>query len=324
MEVSGHHWDSGSHIGGRAQALPLLEPPTMSHYPPQAYGVFQPQYPAYDGQNHYPSQYPAQGAHVAAYPAYPHVQARLTSPPPEPHTAPDVPAVNSELASHAIERLASAELSRAGFDSAEPAALRRLELEVAACPSASLALLIRKLTGGRCLQVVEELYKSAHEYANLANRAGPVAKDVLLASQDWGMETNVLHRFAVKAKKKNNRTCTVRFSSATGIEATYKLCPPWSCISHPPDRRRQSCCRLTMKTLSLSSPSRYGSYHGTIAIFPHYLPNTHISGRLYVDIMSFTMPTCSLQPPFSLHYPRRPLYLRWRRSSRTQDWSKNR
>ncbi|KAI0728795.1 hypothetical protein C8Q72DRAFT_795098 [Fomitopsis betulina] len=177
----------------------------MSHYPPQAYGVFQPQYPAYDGQNHYPSQYPAQGAHVAAYPAYPPVQARLTSPPPEPHTAPDVPAVNSELASHAIERLASAELSRAGFDSAEPAALRRLELEVAACPSASLALLIRKLTGGRCLQVVEELYKSAHEYANLANRAGPVAKDVLLASQDWGMETNVLHRFAVKAKKKNNR-----------------------------------------------------------------------------------------------------------------------
>lgn len=112
----------------------------MSHYPPQAYGVFQPQYPAYNGQNHYPSQYPAQGAAVAAYPAYPPVQAKPPSPPPEPHTAPDVPAVNSELASHALERLVSAELSRAGFDSAETAALQRLELEVAACPSATLAL----------------------------------------------------------------------------------------------------------------------------------------------------------------------------------------
>ena len=112
----------------------------MSHYPPQAYGTFQPQYPPYTGSNHYPSQYPAQGAAVAAYPAYPPAQVKLPSPPPEPHTAPDVPAVNSELASHALERLVSAELSRAGFDSAEPAALKRLELEVTACPSATLAL----------------------------------------------------------------------------------------------------------------------------------------------------------------------------------------
>ena len=77
---------------------------------------------------------------MAAYPAYAPAQVKPPSPPPEPHTAPDVPAVSSELASHALERLVSAELSHAGFDSAEPAALRRLELEVIACSFATLAL----------------------------------------------------------------------------------------------------------------------------------------------------------------------------------------
>ncbi|TFY65109.1 hypothetical protein EVJ58_g2172 [Rhodofomes roseus] len=158
----------------------------MSHYPPQAYGAFQPQYPAYTGQNHYPSQYPTQATPAATYPAYP---PKPPTPPPEPHSAPALPAVTSDLASHALKRLASAELSRAGFDSAESVALQRLELEVIA--------------------FVERLYKSAHEYADLANRAGPVAKDVLLATEEWGLQTNALHRLAVKSKKRDRRAASM-------------------------------------------------------------------------------------------------------------------
>jgi len=126
---------------------------------------------------------------VATYPAYPAVQTKPPSPPPEPHSAPEISAVTSEFAAHALERLASAELSRVGFESAELATLQRLELEVIA--------------------FVEKLYKSAHEYANLANRAGPVAQDVLLASEEWGLQTNALHRFVVKAKKRDRRAASM-------------------------------------------------------------------------------------------------------------------
>ncbi|KAH9938456.1 uncharacterized protein B0H18DRAFT_1112612 [Fomitopsis serialis] len=156
----------------------------MSHYSPQAYGVFQPQYPAYTGQNHYPTQYPTQGT-LWPHTCIPCCTNETAIPASAPLSAPEIPAVTSEFASHALERLASAELSRVGFDSAEPAALQRLELEVIA--------------------FVEKLYKSTHEYANLANRAGPVAQDVLLASEEWGLQTNALHRFAMKAKKRDRR-----------------------------------------------------------------------------------------------------------------------
>ncbi|KZT72658.1 hypothetical protein DAEQUDRAFT_762928 [Daedalea quercina L-15889] len=174
----------------------------MSHYPPQAYSSSQPQHPAYTGQNYYPSQYPSQGTPVAAYPVYP---PKAPSPPPEPHTAPEVPAVSSELASHAVGRLVSAELSRAGFDSAEPVALRRLEAEVVA--------------------FVEKLYKSAHEYANLANRAGPIAKDVMLASEEWGLETNALHRFAIQARKKRRHGSSMELLPPPSRSPSPELLP---------------------------------------------------------------------------------------------------
>ncbi|OCH93549.1 hypothetical protein OBBRIDRAFT_790074 [Obba rivulosa] len=150
----------------------------MSYYPSQTYGSYQTPYGAYPGANHYPSQYPQ--VPPGGYPVY---QTKPpTPPPPEPHPAPDLPAVTSEVASHTLQRLLSVELRDAGFESAQPDALRRLELEIVA--------------------LVEQLYKRAHEYANLANRAAPIAKDLMMASGEYGLETKELHHIAEKAKSR--------------------------------------------------------------------------------------------------------------------------
>ncbi|KAH9942555.1 hypothetical protein B0H21DRAFT_523274 [Amylocystis lapponica] len=155
----------------------------MSYYQSPAYGSYQTSYAPYQNQSHYPGQYSPQGT-PAGYPVYPQGQTKppSTPPPPEAHPAPELSAVTSELASHAIQRLLSAELSTAGYDSAEPAALRRLELEVVA--------------------LVEQLYQSAHDYANLANRAGPIAKDLLLASAAYGLQSKELRRIAIESAKR--------------------------------------------------------------------------------------------------------------------------
>lgn len=139
---------------------------------------------------------------VPGYPGYPPPGAiKQGSPPPEPPTpvVPIVPAVNPELASRAMQRLLSVELRDIGFDAAEPAALKRLELDVAAC--SFLSRLIRTSRSSDLYVfgvhlVVERLYQQAHEFANLANRAGPIAKDILLASQECGLQTKELRELA--------------------------------------------------------------------------------------------------------------------------------
>ncbi|KAK0191238.1 hypothetical protein F5146DRAFT_1138027 [Armillaria mellea] len=99
----------------------------------------------------YSSAYPAYYPYTAAA-AAPQLQPEPSPPSPVP------PAVSPAAASEATQRIVSAELKRAGFDAAEPAAVIRLEHEVVA--------------------IVEALYHRAHEYANLANRAGAVATDL--------------------------------------------------------------------------------------------------------------------------------------------------
>ncbi|KAI0370204.1 hypothetical protein BV20DRAFT_966828 [Pilatotrama ljubarskyi] len=98
-----------------------------------------------------------------------------------PRSAPELPGVSPQLASHAMQRLISSELRDAGFESADAAAVRRLELEVAA--------------------FVQELYERAHEYANLAHRANPIAKDLLAASDDYGLESSTMLHFTKKSRK---------------------------------------------------------------------------------------------------------------------------
>ena len=63
------------------------------------------------------------------------------------------------------------------------------------------------LTRRACCLVIERLYEQAHEYANLANRAGPIATDLLRASVDRGMQTKDLHKLgrAKSSKKKKTR-----------------------------------------------------------------------------------------------------------------------
>jgi hypothetical protein len=43
-------------------------------------------------------------------------------------------------------------------------------------------------------QVVQRLYLRAHEYANLANRAGPIPTDLRLACEDQDMSAKDLHK----------------------------------------------------------------------------------------------------------------------------------
>ncbi|KAH9943121.1 uncharacterized protein BXZ73DRAFT_97176 [Epithele typhae] len=170
-------------------ATPLPLPPTTPlrmahHYPPhtQAQTQTQPQatqavasgFPAFPA-----GSYPYGTGFYHNYPAgYTFDSGAHTQPP----TAPEIPGVTAQLASHALGRLISTEMRDAGFESAELRAVRRLELEVAA--------------------LVQQLYERAHEYANLANRAKPVVTDVLCASDDFNLEAVEIYRLSKKSRKR--------------------------------------------------------------------------------------------------------------------------
>jgi len=138
-------------------------------------------YPPPDPSRHYQSHYgpPAAQHHSVQLPKPPSVPHRLPPPPP------DFASVTPQIASQTVQRLISSQLRDAGYEAAQPQALRRLEIEVAA--------------------FVELLYGRAHEYANLANRAGPIATDLLLASEGCGMQTRDLHKLGAKSSKKRKR-----------------------------------------------------------------------------------------------------------------------
>lgn len=105
---------------------------SATYYPPsssQSYGSYQAPYPNHPTQNQYSAQFAAQSGQ-SPYPGY-----QPSSPAPEPISAPDIPAVTSEIGSQIIQRLISSELHQAGFDAAQPTAVLRLEQEVVTCPS---------------------------------------------------------------------------------------------------------------------------------------------------------------------------------------------
>lgn len=57
--------------------------------------------------------------------------------------------------------------------------------------------------------VVTRLYEQAHEYANLANRAGPIPTDLALACQDNGLATTDLRRIALgKSRRRRHGMCS--------------------------------------------------------------------------------------------------------------------
>ena len=168
------------------------------HYPPHAQAQPQGQptahgYPVY-----------AAGHSAAFYVGYPGVAGYPFDPnavgaPKHVPTAPEIPGVSPQLASHAIQRLISFEMRDAGFETAEAGAVRRLELEVVSCELCCSSVPHPFPHGGL---VVQQLYERAHEYANLANRASPVVTDVLAASDDYNLEASEILRLTRKSKKR--------------------------------------------------------------------------------------------------------------------------
>lgn len=91
------------------------------------------------------------------------------------------PSVNSITASKALRRALVSELSTAGFSgAAEDGVLDRLEREVV----------------GR----IEQVYSRTHEYANLANRAAPIATDLLRACKE--VEPSLVEKPSGKRKRR--------------------------------------------------------------------------------------------------------------------------
>ena len=110
-------------------------------YPP--YGTYQAPYAAYPipppGQPlptaaaplpHFTSHFPQP---PPGYPLYTLQPVKAPSPPPGPPTAPDIPTISPQIASKQVRKLIVSQLKIAEFDSIEPQALHRLELEVVAC-----------------------------------------------------------------------------------------------------------------------------------------------------------------------------------------------
>ncbi|KAI0676935.1 hypothetical protein C8Q78DRAFT_1073688 [Trametes maxima] len=156
------------------------------HYPAHAQAQAYQSYPA-----------PAAYAYTAApapgyYPGYPprpgagytydaSMAGTSSQPQMGPHSAPELPGVTPQLASHALQRLIISELRDAGFDSAEGGAVRRLEREVA--------------------EFVQEMYERARDYADLALRARPSATDVMAASADYNLEASAMLHLTKKSRK---------------------------------------------------------------------------------------------------------------------------
>lgn len=108
-------------------------------YPP--YGTYQAPYPAYPIPPGQPMVPAAALSHFTAhfpqpppgYPLYALQPVKAPSPSPGPPTAPDIPTISPQIASRQVRKLIVSQLKIGEFESIEPQALQRLELEVVAC-----------------------------------------------------------------------------------------------------------------------------------------------------------------------------------------------
>jgi transcription initiation factor TFIID subunit 8 len=179
-------------------------------YPTFPYGAYQPTAASYVPyqSGHYPSQYPATpAAQSISFQSYqiPTQPILKSSPPPDlPPPPPDLTAITPKVASNAVRRLLFAVLRDAGFDAAQTNVLQRLEVEAVACKF--VAHLCLEYPGRKSPIDVERLYERAHEYANLANRAGPIVKDLLLACGDVRLQTKDLQASLNHSKKRKRGT----------------------------------------------------------------------------------------------------------------------
>lgn len=156
--------------------------------------------------SHYPNQYPILTSAIPSslpyFPSFQHPQHLKPAPieisPPEPPE----PSISSTVASKSVQRLISLELQRAGFDSAVQPAVERLEVELVTC----MEFLHLNSLDRSFLLVVQQLFQRTHEYANLANRAGAIASDMLLACEDFNLPPKDLYKVKILAKKRKRGT----------------------------------------------------------------------------------------------------------------------
>ncbi|KAG6855078.1 hypothetical protein C0991_006007 [Blastosporella zonata] len=161
--------------------------------------------------SHYPSHYttnttapysstvnPYSTTTTTYFPPFPHLQQPKPDPVPEgPPPPPDLTTVTPPIASRALQRLISLELRDVGFKTAHKDAVRRIEVDVLARSSPPL---ISSHTPIIPHLVIEQLFTRAHEYANLSNRAGAIATDLLLACNEFDMPPDVLRAVADRQK----------------------------------------------------------------------------------------------------------------------------
>ncbi len=118
----------------------------------------------------------------------------------------ELSAVDPEVASRAMNRFISAELKCEGFDSAEPAALSRLEDEVVHCGSHIYLTRLASLTLVDPCLVIQDLHREIHDYANLANRTAPLASDMVDICQECGLEMDGLRLTSELSKLRRRGT----------------------------------------------------------------------------------------------------------------------
>ena len=152
----------------------------------------------YGATSYYPNQYQTPNPTVATtamayFPYAPQTTLKHLQPieltPPDPIE----PSVTPDVASIAMQRLVSYELRNAGFERAPQPAVQRLEREVGTCMFG--CFVFHAVTDTSVLvQVVQQLFQRAHEYANLANRASAIASDVLLACEEFHIPPRELYQ----------------------------------------------------------------------------------------------------------------------------------
>lgn len=130
-----------------------------------------------------------------------------TPPVDRPPSPPDlVSSITPNIASKAMRRIICQELREAGFNSAQASVVQKLEFEVVA--------------------LVEELFSKAHEYANLANRAGPIASDLVLACDDYNLPPAELYSVQRKALGRKKSSTSLSPTKTEGAVPLPSLVPP--------------------------------------------------------------------------------------------------
>ena len=215
--------------------IPIASQPTTSYYNP------------------YPAPLPAGLSRSDGFqpPQQHQQQLKQTNPAPTRPPSPSEPAVTPAIAQRTLRRLIENSLIDIGFQSADGQSLQRLEVETVACALFfSFFFLSCELFFGLDIQ---QLFGRAHEYANLANRAGVITPDLLQTLNDFGIEPKELYLPAKKQASHHPPPSSALVSSATSL-SNPELEPETSNKSAPTSLSTPKKHRLRRRTSSPNTP----------------------------------------------------------------------